>query len=246
MSLEAEAAAAETTAAESATPPATDLTGAAQGEGDASSSQAGEGEAAGDAAGQGAGSEGSQEGDASKQGEGAKEGEGEEAQGAPEQYADFTLPEGYELAGDMLESVSAFAKSHNLTQTQAQALVDIGAKQAAMIVEQFAGQATTSPVVAPQHWAGEWSKQTMADPEIGGNNLGSTIDLTARVFKTFGTPELGAFLQSTGLAHHPELVRFMHKVGKAVSEDTLVPQPKTDAPTAKGEGAAKTLYPNMK
>lgn len=246
MPLDAEAATTEAPAAADTSAAAiTDLTGAAPGEGDASSSQSGEGDAAA-AAGQGADSEGSSEGDASTQSEGAEGDEGGDAQGAPEQYADFAMPDGYELSGDMLESVTTFAKTQNLTQAQAQALVDLGAKQAQAIAEQFAGAATNTPVVAPEHWAKTWSEQTMADTELGGNNLASTVNLTSRVFKTFGTPELGEFLHTTGLAHHPELVRFMHKVGQAMSEDTLVPQPKTGDGPQPGKTPAKALYPNMK
>jgi hypothetical protein len=38
----------------------------------------------------------------------------------------------------------------------------------------------------------------------------------------FGTPELKAALEQTGMGNHPELVRLFAKVGKAMGEDSLV------------------------
>lgn len=218
----------------------TSLTG-----GESQSSETGQGDApAGD--GQGAGKDGAAEGGSANEGEGDKQAKEEgEPSGAPEAYAAFALPEGYVLEGDMLEGITTFAKANGLTQEQAQAVVDLGAKQAQAIVDGFAQESINQPVVAPQHWAKQWSEQTAADPDLGGAKLNDTMALAGRVFSTFATPALGAFLNETGLAHHPELVRFMHAVGKAVSEDTLV--------TVNGGGKggeqvsqAKQLYPDMK
>jgi len=50
-------------------------------------------------------------------------GDAEEA-GAPERYEDFNLPEGFELAGEEKESVFAMFKGMNLSQANAQKLVD--------------------------------------------------------------------------------------------------------------------------
>ena len=233
--------------------PATDLTqGQAPAEGQAAAPEggaqqqapeAGQGAPAGD--GQGAGDGIAPEGGASAEGEAPKGDAKEGAQGAPEAYADFAMPDGFELAGDMLDSVTSFAKAQNLTQDQAQAIVDMGVKQAQTIMAQISEQATASPVILAEHWAGEWSKQTAADPTLGGDKLKDTMALATRVFNTFATPELGKFLKETGLTHHPELIRFMHKVGQAVSEDTLVtPQGGANKPPP-GRDPARKLYPGM-
>lgn len=220
----------------------------ADGEGQASSA-AGEGEGA-QASGQETGAGEAAQGGASAEGEGASEGEGGAASGAPEQYAAFTLPEGYELPAEMLEGVTSLAKAHGMTQEQAQALVDLGVQQASAITDRFTSLASEHPVVLSQHWAQTWSKQTAEDSELGGSALASTMSLAGRVFNTFGSPELGQFLNQTGLAHHPELVRFMHKVGQAVSEDTLVlpqggEQRGKALPADAVEKAARRMYPNM-
>lgn len=145
----------------------------------------------------------------------------------------------------MLDGVQTFAKAHNFTQEQAQALVDLGLKQADQIAARFATEAQTSPVPLSDHWAAEWSKQTTADPKLGGANLQGTMALASRVFQTFGTPELATFLNETGIAHHPELIRFMHAVGKAVSEDTLVTPSGGAGAKATGRDPARKLYPGM-
>jgi len=208
------------------------------------SSVPGQGEAAA-AAGQGAGTESAPAG-ASAEVQTPKGEDGADAPGAPETYADFSLPEGIELAGDMLTNLTSLAKAHNLNQGQAQALVDLGVQQATAIAERFTAQVKADPVPLPAHWAGEWSKQTSADPEIGGDKLATTMALTTRVFSTFATPAFGEFLNKTGLSHHPELIRFMHAVGKAVSEDTLVAPSGGSNRVPVGRDPARKLYPNMK
>lgn len=227
---------------------ATSLTAAAAAPADTgatSSPASGEGEAAA-AAGQGTAAGETPDGGAPADGEAAGKEEGAGAQGAPDQYADFQLPEGYALEGEMLETVTAFAKAHNMTQEQAQALVDLGGKQAASIQSAYAQLAAEKPVVASDHWAKAWSEQTTADKELGGKNLTDTMAKATRVFQTFGTPELAEFLGQTGLAHHPELIRFMHKVGQAVSEDVLVvPSGSQGGGPKRGENPAKVLYPSM-
>lgn len=47
-----------------------------------------------------------------------------EVAGAPEVYADFTLPENYVLDGERLDTLKTFAKANNWTQAQAQEAVD--------------------------------------------------------------------------------------------------------------------------
>lgn len=235
--------------APAATPLATDLTGASTPApaGATSSPASGEGEA-GQPAGQGAAGEAPQGGDLAAGDKPAGE-EGGAAQGAPEAYAAFTLPEGHNPEAPWVSELSTYAKAQNLTQDQAQALVDLNVTQATRLLGEFAQANKDTPVMAKDHWAKTWSDQTTADAEIGGTNLQATMAMSTRVFQTFGSPELGTFLAETGLAHHPELIRFMHKVGKAVSEDVLVVpaggQAKSQARGKDNAAKAKVLYPNM-
>lgn len=67
----------------------------------------------------------------------------------------------------------------------------------------------------------DWAARTMRDREIGGANLERTIQLASRVVNTFGNEELKEVFRATGLGNHPEVVRFMARVGQAVGEDEL-------------------------
>ena len=231
-----------TTEAAAAAPADTGATGAATAAGgeQQQSSEAGQGE------GQGAGNESGDTVAASNESDPPKGDEGGDALGAPEQYADFTVPDDVELKGEMLDGLTAFAKSHNLNQAQAQALVDLGVKQAQTIADTFHAQVSETPVALPAVWAQKWSAQTTADPEIGGANLKPVMDLSRRVFATFASPGLVSFLNETGLTHHPEIIRFVNAVGKAVSEDTLVTQQGGQGRNNGGKSAAEVLYPDMK
>lgn len=203
----------------------------------------GEGEAAA-AAGQGADTGTAPEGATSKV-EGA-EGKDEPVkaedapQGAPESYADFTMPEGITLDPEMGTELTALAKELNLPQATAQKLVDIGVKQA----QGFAAALKTSVETAKTQWA----DAVRSDAEIGGANLGPNMAVAKKALVAFGTPELTGLLNQTGLSQNPEFLRLLFRVGSAISEDTLVG----------GEGGgggggkpairdhAKRMYPAMK
>lgn len=237
--------------------PNTSLTGAeaapaAEGQGGAEGQQSPEG---GQGEGAAASGQGTAEGEAgaageTTPGEGAEgAAEGGEAQGAPEQYAAFTMPDDYELEAASLDAISAFAKEHKLPQAEAQKLVDLGVSMSQQMVKDFAQAASELPVPMSSHWSQLWSQQTAKDKEIGGDKLAETMGLAQRVCSTFATPGLVEFLNTTGLAHHPELVRFMHKVGRAVSEDTLVTsaggEQRQPSPVDRDAARAARLYPQM-
>lgn len=225
------------TASEGA-PVNTSLTAAA----DAGQSNGADGEASGEA-GQGGTGDDSASGAASDDGEDSQGGEGQDSiSGAPENYDAFNLPDGFELSGDMADKFTELAKAHNLTQEQAQAMVDLGVHQAQAIMGQYAEAAQASPVINPEHWGQRWSEELTADPELGGAKLESTMGLAVRVFATFGSEKLAETLNTTGFAHHPELVRFMHQVGKAIGEDHLVVPPSGEAKAQEQAGGADTRF----
>ena len=163
------------------------------------------------------------------QGEGSGEadtgnGEGDAApEGAPEQYADFTTPEGYELSDTLNGEFKELAKSMNLTQEQAQQFIEIDAKRAL-------GEAET----AQAQWKAttdEWAASLQNDAEMGGAKYEQSLALANKAIDNFGTPELRAFLDESGLGTHPELLRAFHKVGNAISEDRMVSGEGGDATT---------------
>lgn len=148
--------------------------------------------------------------------------------GAPEKY-EFTAGEGVELDTEALKDFEPVARDLNLTNEQAQKLVDAYPKILAGVQQRQAE--------AWQAQTEEWAATVKADKEIGGDKLTANLGVAQRALDTFGTPELKEYLNGTGLGNHPELVKAFIKVGKAMSEDGMV--------TGKESGqrsAAEVLY----
>ncbi|HIB8964965.1 TPA: peptidase [Citrobacter freundii] len=150
-------------------------------------------------------------------------------EGAPEKY-EFKPAEGQELDTAALEQFEPIARELNLTNEQAQKMVDLyGTKIMPMVQQQ--------QVEAWQKTTEQWAADVKADKEIGGDKLTSNLSAAQRALAQFGTPELKEYLEGTGLGNHPELVKAFVKVGKAMSEDGVV--------TGKESGqrsAAEVLY----
>ena len=157
----------------------------------------------------------------------------DEPQGAPEAYEDFTVPEGVELDAEVLGEFKTVAKELNLPQDAAQKVTDLGVKLAQKWAAE--SQQATSDMLA------DWKVQAETDKEFGGDALPANLAVAKKAIDQFGTPELRELLDVHRLGDNPEVIRFMFRVGKAISEDTFVAGGKT-TPVA---SAAKTLFPNM-
>jgi hypothetical protein len=144
--------------------------------------------------------------------EGNKDGEtqADKPQGAPEKY-EFKAPEGKQFDAEIIGNFSEIAKELNLTQDAAQKLVEtMGPK----IAERQLAQ-----IQAVQN---EWTQQSQVDKEFGGDKLNENLAVAKKALDSFGTPELRSLLQQSGLGNNPEVIRFMYRAGKAISEDTFV------------------------
>lgn len=153
-------------------------------------------------------------------GKGESEGKDTEADGkpadagAPEDYGDFSFPEGVEIDADVMTEFKGLAKELGITQEAAQKLIDLQASMEEKRAE------TLQQMVADQ--SQQWANQVKNDPEIGGENYDQSVALAVKTIETFGSPELRTLLNDSGLGNHPELVKFCHRIGKAISEDKLV------------------------
>ena len=147
----------------------------------------------------------------------------------PESY-ELKMPDGVQLDSAAAEEFTAIAKELKLDQAAAQKLADIGAKMATRQAQAHAQLVET------------WTEQVKADKEIGGDNLDQNLGIARKAIDTFGSPELKALLNSTGMGNHPEVVKLAFKVGKAISEDRFV----TGSPKGNATNdPAKKLFPNM-
>jgi len=151
------------------------------------------------------------------------------AKGAPEAYADFTVPDGVEVDKEMLDEFKTTAKKLNLTQEAAQELVSLQAKHMTRIAQSL--ENTFKEIT--NEWKKDLAKELGADYKKDQGYAIKAID-------KLGTPELRKILNETGIGNHKELVKFFVRVGKLVSEDSLVP----GSSGADGKSDAEKFYGN--
>jgi hypothetical protein len=153
---------------------------------------------------------------------------------APEKY-EFKMPEGTTMDSEILAEFESTARELKMPQEEAQTML---AKLAPKIAERQAQQ--TAAQIEQASTA--WTEASMADKEFGGDKLTENLALGEKALAAFGTPVLRQMLAESRFGNHPEVIRFMVRAGKALSEDNhLVTGGKP--PSAKD--AASTLYPNQ-
>lgn len=164
------------------------------------------------------------------------EAEGEEAEqaGAPESYEDFSLPEGLEMDTSALEEASGVFKDLNLSQDQAQKLVDVMAAKVQRDQELADQQ--------HQEMVQKWAEDAKQDPDMGGQNWKQTETFALKGMDALATPELRDFLKTTGLGNHPEMIRVFAHIGKLSSEPGFPGQPGS---ASKQLSPSRKMYPNM-
>ena len=161
-------------------------------------------------------------------------------EGAPDKY-EFNAkvadaPE--ELDPEVLTAFGDVAKELNLPQEAAQKVLD----KVAPVIQAKQAKAIEQTKV-------EWANQSKSDQEFGGESLSDNLDVAKASLDTFGTDSLKSLLHETGFGNHPEIIRFMYKAGKAISEDSYVGNSegavgKSNAPKD-FNSIANTLYSNQ-
>ncbi len=147
----------------------------------------------------------------------------------PETY-EFKMPEGMDLDQTAASDFSVLAKELKLDQATAQKVADIGAAMATRQAEAHAAMVEG------------WVNSVKADKEIGGDKLTENLAIARKAFDQFGTPEVRAVLDSSGLGNHPDVVRMFIAIGKSIADDGFV---KGSAPGS-SESMADKMYPSMK
>ncbi len=161
---------------------------------------------------------------------------GEETQEAAEEAAapepltaeQLTVPEGLEADSEALSTFVEMANEHGIPQEAAQKLVDFHADFVKQMGDEFTNQWTQTQE--------DWQRQVKELPEIGGENLSNSLTEIAKVVDRYGSQELRQALDVTGAGNHPEVVKFLHNVAKAVNEQPPVSgQPTSTAPTSRAD-----------
>lgn len=150
----------------------------------------------------------------------------------PEKY-DLKTPDGVALDEAALAEFEPIAKELKLTNEQAQKLADIHTKR--MQETERANAEQWKQTTA------NWVNDIKADKEIGGANMDASVRHAQTALAKFGTPELKAQMDATGMGNHPELVRVFARIGKAMAEDNFIQSGKDGVV---GD-PAKRMFPTM-
>lgn len=131
--------------------------------------------------------------------------------GAPEGDYEVKAPEGGVLDPTVMGELGAVAKELNLSPAAVQKLVDrvapVWQKQGLAHVEKFRK---------------EWTKQSLADKEFGGNGFDANIKAVNKAYTKFTTPELRTLLEESGLNCHPEVIRHFYRLSKATEDGRYI------------------------
>src|SRR5258707_1947043 len=165
--------------------------------------------------------------------------------GAPEKYADFKLPDGYQFDKTSLETATALFKENGLSQDQAQKLVDFYAVNSL--------QAAEAPY---KEWANlqrQWTDQIFE--RFPGEKSTQVKSMISGVIDSALPPSLAMGLRKaldiTGAGSHPDVVEALSILLKPLSEGTPVrggsPSPAGQRPPDQGPpSVADAIYGHLR
>lgn len=132
-----------------------------------------------------------------------------ETQGAPEQYADFKMPEGFTLEGEMKEKVTGLFRELNLSQENAQKLIDYATER-----DLANKEAMLNDLAARRK---EWRSTLRARP-----NFEADLALARKGMKALvQTPEGAELFKDSWMSDHPAVFDMFVRAGKLVAEDSF-------------------------
>lgn len=120
----------------------------------------------------------------------------------------FELPEGFELADDVKQSVIDLAKEANVSPEVANKFVQ---KHAELKQQELSNAKATIE---------SWRQETIADPEVGGQYIQQTMKNVNAALAVPHGAEVAEILKQTGLQNHPAMVKFLNQYGKMIKTDS--------------------------
>ncbi len=133
-----------------------------------------------------------------------------EAPGAPSEY-EFTPPEGQTFDESVIDAFKTTARELNLTNDGAQSILDSVLPK----IEEAAKEKLDG-------MRAEWKELSRTDKEFGGDAFKTNCAIANTALDRFCSPEMQSLLIETGFADHPEFIRSYLKIGKEISEDTIL------------------------
>lgn len=161
----------------------------------------------------------------------------------PEKY-DLKAPEGSTLTPDALERTAAIARELGLPDTAAaQKVVDlVHAEASAQISKLVADHAPQGE--AWKKTVADWNAKALAHPEIGGGSpetYAANVAKAKGIITKYGDETIVKLFNEDPMGSHPDVVRFLIRLGKAAGEQPLV----HGGPGGGTVPVAQRIYPNM-
>ena len=166
------------------------------------------------------------------------------APGAPETYAAYSVPDGYTLDTEVSTEANGLFKAMNLTQAQAQQLVDFYTKHTTA--------SANAPYDAWNSMQEQWVKEVKADPSIGPR-LAEVKTTINRAIDVMGDPNLASQFREamdyTGAGNNPAFIKTFYKLAQMITEGKHVagngPSAAGQKPSNERVSAAGAMYPNL-
>lgn len=147
-----------------------------------------------------------------------------------EHVYDFKTPDGKMFDGEIMDAFKEAAKSANLAPDAAQKLLDSMAPVIEGRQHRIVAEATE-----------QWTAQARLDKEFGGEKFDENMAVAKAALKEFSTPEFINILEASSLGNHPDVIRFMYRVGKTLQQDGNFVTGKT---VSNGKTSVQNLYAN--
>lgn len=168
--------------------------------------------------------------------------------GAPEKYADYKVPEGFELSADLKAKVDPVFKELGLSQENAQKLVDT--------YSELTKEASQAPLKAWADTVKAWGEESANHPDLRGKlGPGKEINVTiGKALDSIGDATLASefrqLMDLTGAGNHPAFIRVIHALAARVTEGTHVtgngPSPAGQSkPGMPPPSAAAAMWPTL-
>lgn len=165
------------------------------------------------------------------------------AEGAPEKYEDFKLPEGVTLEAESLTKAQELFKGLGLSQEAAQSLVDFHVNVLKAVED--------SPAKEWSDQQTKWQAEVRADPTLGPR-LSEIKANYSKMLSAMGDPALEKsfheMVEFTGAGNNPTFIKMMDKLSAHFTEGKSVqggkPAQVREPGKASGPGAA-AMFPGL-
>lgn len=133
----------------------------------------------------------------------------------PVDYAKWSpkAVEGVQRDEKLLGQFREFAKKHSLSPELAQAVVDFDDARTKSEADAYRAER--------ERTRKDWVDSFKNDKEFGGSKWSETEADLSRAMKRFADDGLRKALDESGLGDHPDVLRFVARIGKAMREDSI-------------------------